>query len=231
MSNEKIKLPPVLENTDAAVDIMNKLVIPTVQKNRCMTINALLGFGIVFMSFGFAYVLPLKEVKPYIISVSSTTGEVSTKDATAQNYEPQYNEIKYYANLFFKKALTVLPGRVEESLTQARRLAKGKASRVLREQIIEGMKPVLKSVSDINYTQTYTPINVSVIPGELKTLIVRFSLTERGKDSHEKTTYYNANVRYEIIPPKTEKEIMENPIGFYVVDFAMTEDISSKGGK
>jgi hypothetical protein len=67
MSKEKIKLPPVLENTDAAVDIMNGLVIPTVQKNRCMAINALLGLGVVFMAFGFAYVLPLKEVKPYII--------------------------------------------------------------------------------------------------------------------------------------------------------------------
>lgn len=231
MSKDKLKLPPALTNTDAAVDIMNRLVVPTVQKNRCMAINAMLGVAMVVVGLAVATILPLKEVKPYIISVDAVTGEASARDAIAQTYEPQYNEIKYHANLFFKNALTVIPGRVEENLANARRLVRGKAARVLREQIIEGMKPVLKSITDINYTQTYNPINVSIIPGEIKALSVRFYVTERTKDAAEKTTYYNAIVRYEIISPKTESEILENPIGFYVVDFSMTEDVSSKGAK
>lgn len=221
-----IPLPSILQNPDVIEDVMQRYVIPTVAKNRALTINWIMGVVIVILVVSLASLFPLKENIPYYIQVNELTGEAKAVNAIAQSYEPKEAQIKFYANKFFEHAMTIEAGRVDYHISQARQLVRGKATSVFREQILEGMKPVFRSASDISLTQSYDAKGTNLLSEKDKTALVRFSTTERKKDGRPLVKDWQATVRYDVVTPKTEKEILGNPLGFYIVDFNLTEEVS-----
>lgn len=219
-------LPSILQNPDAIEDVMQRYIIPTVAKNRALTINLIMGIVIVILVIALVSLFPLKEVTPYYIQVNALTGEAKAVNVMAQNYEPTEAEVKFYSNKFFEHAMTIEPGQVDSHISQARQLVRGKATSVFREQILEGMKPIFRSASDISLTQSYDAKGTNILSVKDKTVLVRFSTTERKKDGRPVVKDWQATARYDIVPPKTEKEILGNPIGFYLVDFNLTEEVS-----
>lgn len=221
-----VPVPSLLQNPDAVQDLMQRFVIPTVSKNRVLTVNVIQGIVIAILGILIISLFPLKETVPYYIEVNEFTGEAKAINAMTTEYEPEEASVKFYANKFFEHAMTIEAGRVDDHLAEARRLVRSKAASVLREQIIEGMKPVFRSASDITLTQSYDPKGTNILSKKDKSVLVRFTTTERKKDSKPLVRDWQATVRYEIIPPKTEKEILTNSLGFYIVDFNLTEEIS-----
>lgn len=227
MSDKKVKFPTpsVMQNPDAVEDLMERFVKPAISRNRTLTIVTVQGVVISVLSILLIMIFPLKQIVPYYIDRNKDTGEAISRSVMTQEYEPTDAEIKYYSNKFFENAMTIEPGRVDYRLAEAGKLVKGKANLLLREQIIEGMQPVYRSASDLTLTQTYNVSGTNILSKQDKSILVRFSTIERTKDAKPKIKNWQVTARYNIVPPKSEKEILNNPLGFYIVDFAMTEEI------
>lgn len=192
-----------------------------VEKSRWFTIAVAEMVCIVALVIAIATMMPLKTVVPYVIKVSSE-GNVTATAAGVQAYKPEEREIRYFLSQWVTKLYTLDHSLTEQHyLPEAYALTRDKAIDEFTSWIDQN-KPLVVLQSNPTLTQSVIVKSISFVQEGVA--LVRFRFESR---TTEKVIITDRllTIHYAVIPPKTEKEIYENPIGLFITHFAVSEDI------
>lgn len=167
--------------------------------------------------------LPLVQVVPYVVKVGQD-GSVTASRAGAQKYEPGTAEKQYFLAQWTIKLMTLDRFMTKQYLTDAFLLATGKASAEMNDWF-EKNKPFEALAKDPSLTRSVTVRSVTFI--QEGAALVRISTEARsmGQRAAERKNLL-LTIHYVVIPPTTEKEIFDNPIGLFVTHFDINEDMT-----
>ena len=166
--------------------------------------------------------VPLKTVEPYVVRVADN-GSVATERAAAQRYQPGRAERTYFVSRWTQQVLTLDPFLTERQLAEAYRMTSGLAT----QQLLDWMKsdrPIERLKKDAGLHRSVSIVTVA--PLDDNVLQVRVRTETRSLAAAAQTRAYLITVHYAIVPPRTEAEIIRNPIGLYVTRFNIAEEMS-----
>lgn len=174
-----------------------------------------------------AALAPLKTAVPYVVKIEDT-GRVSVEAAAAQRYVPGKNEIDYALARWVRNLLTIdsysTSNPARNNVIEAYVMTRGRAS----EQFVEWFRAA-RPVEAVNQDPTLSRVvqvrNVLTVK-EGEAVIIRVVTETRSAKQKPVTENQMVSIRYAIVPPKTEKEILENPIGLVITDFSVSKDLT-----
>lgn len=173
-----------------------------------------------------AFMAPLKTVVPYVIRVDKAGG-VSAAAAAAQRFRPDENQIAYGLARWVMNMLTIdryLTGDPKHNnVLEAYLMTRGEAAREFDEWFRKA-QPLAAVREDPSLTRVVHIRNwVALQDGGM---IFRVETVRRAMNAKPVTRHLQIAIHYIVVPPQTEQQIMANPLGLYVTDFAITEDLS-----
>lgn len=195
---------------------------PIVERNKLVSAVLSLSFVIGLMAIAIASMMPLKEVKPYVIE-SDATGAVTPKPAAAQDFTPSTNQVRKSLYDWTILAFSVEPDRVAANLTQAYDFLRGSAIERFTTEIINDRKPIERSKKDLTYRVNVSVISTNVLADGRALVRFKTKETARNLDKPIEATWA-LNIQTSFDPPKTEEEIFKNPIGIYIIDFSLARE-------
>lgn len=193
-----------------------------VEKNRYFMLLLISLLAIVALAISFSFLMPMKTVVPYAIRVHDD-GTVDAQIMTQANYVPGEPEKRYFIGQWVEGILTIDPTLSEIYLPASYRMTMGRATEELRK-MIETQKPIERAKID-GIKRKAEVTNISFITPEVAMVVVD-TVTSRKGYTGEIREKYRVSVKFSIIQPKTEEEIMNNPIGLYVSDYTINKDIN-----
>jgi type IV secretion system protein VirB5 len=223
MANEV--LPPIaIVDSKALIawfEIYGKTIV---DRNTLITAVIGLSFSIAALAFGFSSLLPLKEVRPYVIETNDA-GDTRVKPADAQEYTPTKNQVRKTFYDWVKLSFGVEQGHVQDNLVKSYIFLRGDAIDTFKKEIILERKPIEKSTKDASFR-----INVDIISTNVMndgTAIVRFRTKEFSKANEKPIeTTWTLTAKFRIDQPKDEETIYKNPVGLYIIDFHFSKEFN-----
>lgn len=166
--------------------------------------------------------MPLKTVVPYVIKVADN-GSVIARNAATSDFVAGEKEISYFMVEWTKNLMTLDRQLTERNLKAAMRRTSGVASSQL-SKFVTDTKPfiALSEMPDLVRT-----VDIITMPAEIanKVMMLRIETVARNAKEVLVTKRYQLTLHYALAPPKTEQEIMDNPIGFFITDFKLSEEL------
>lgn len=169
---------------------------------------------------------PLKTVVPYVIQVDKS-GAVSAASALARRYVPGQNEIAWGLSRWILDMLTIdryLTGDPRRNnVLEAYAMTRGKAVAEFNDWFA-AENPIRALAQDPSLTRVVHIRNwAAVHEGEM---IFRVTTVRRSSGAKQGATEnLMLSIHYIVVPPKTEQEIMTNPLGLFVTHFALQRDL------
>jgi type IV secretion system protein VirB5 len=166
--------------------------------------------------------MPLKTVEPYVVKVADNGLAIADR-AAAQSYRPGRAERTYFVSRWVQQLLTVDPYLTERQLAEAYRMTSGLAT----QQMLDWMKadrPIERLQKDPGLSRSVAIVTVAPLDETVMQVRVRAETRSLGSAVQSRTL--QVTVHYAIVPPKTEAEIIQNPIGLYVTRFNVAEELS-----
>lgn len=169
--------------------------------------------------------LPLKEVRPYVVEVNSSTGVVN-RPVEVLKIDPNLAVIKSELARWTEAMYTLDPLRTREAQRWATERvadkAVGQAAEFrARERVYERITREPDLVREAK---------VSAVDASQKgTAFVFVTTTERlgaGTPSDEQIKRYRLTINYKLLPPTDEVKLIANPLGLYVTFFSDVEERS-----
>ncbi len=171
--------------------------------------------------------LPLQRIQPYVVEVNKITGEVRAADVAlaAKGYKPDDATKSYWLVEFVKHSLTIDPRRdvTEENIRQAGAKTRGKAATQLAEYL-RRTQPIKTIMDDPDFSRRVTVRAVTFLKSS-NTATVQVQTEDLTKGRSTDTRRYIVKLDYAFSEPASMAEILQNPIGMYVIDYAINEDI------
>lgn len=193
-----------------------------VERNRYAVIAAILAGVCVTQSLALWQLTPLKTVEPWVVTVNEATGAPDAQRAAAQHYAPGEKEIQYFLARFVSLMWEIDRYKSKENLIQAAGMTidegAGKLNGWINENNIFGR---LKE----NDSLTRTVAINSVTQLDKGAAIVRISTVERGLNVPEKRAKWLITLHFKLIPPETAADILKNPLGIYIHNMTIQEDL------
>lgn len=195
-----------------------------VDKRRYFFIALVLGAVCIVQALAITTILPLKEIVPYVIGFDKESGGPKVTNVVVEKYKPGEPELRYFLAKWVTKLLTIDRYTMQRDLNEAYYMTRGKAS----DQFTDFMgtdNPVKQITADLTLARTVEISSVNFVSEGA--VIVRVTTTGRSAASSAKvdTKKLAITVHYIHVPPKTEKEIFENPLGLFVTHFAITKEL------
>lgn len=198
-----------------------------VANRRLFLVVLALAAVVVAQAIALAALTPMKTVVPYIVKIEDS-GRTSLEVAGAQRYVPGQREIDYALARWVRNLLTIdsymTSNPQRNNVLEAYVMTRGKAS----EQFVEWFRAT-KPVEAVNQDPTLTRVvqvrNLLYVK-EGEAVIIRVTTETRSAKQQPVTENQMVTIHYTIIPPKTEKEILENPIGLVITHFAISKDLT-----
>lgn len=170
-----------------------------------------------------AFVLPLKEVRPWVVEINPSNGVVN-RPVEVQRIDPNVAVIKAELGRWAEAVYSIDPIRSSESLRWANARTADKAVGQFaefrsRERIFERINREPDMVREVRVTA----VDVS----QKGTAFIFLSTSERvgtAPPAPDKTKKYRVTLNYKLMPGTQEKEVLANPLGLYVTFFADTEE-------
>lgn len=212
---------PITAYQQAKAEWAERMGTPIVEKNRWFLIAVMLGIALILGMVGYNYLLPLKTVEPFVIEVDKLTGESRASSMRATSYVPQDREVRYFIAKWIRQLVNIDPS-TPDALQAAYGTTRGTAVEEFKDflkktNVFAEIKndPSLRritEISSINFIQE-------------RVAIVRIVTTTRSTSVAASEKRYVVNINFELEPPKEERELMANPIGFYVTHFDFREEL------
>lgn len=170
-----------------------------------------------------ATVLPLKEVRPWVVEVNPTTGVVN-KPVQIDRIDPNTAVIKSELARWAEAVYMIDPLRSSEALRWANARTADKAVAQFaefraREKIYERMR----TEPDMVREAKVAAVDVS----RKGTAFIYVTTSERvgaGAAAPEKTKRMRVTLNYRLVPPTQEADLLTNPLGLYVTFFSDIEE-------
>jgi type IV secretory pathway TrbF-like protein len=171
--------------------------------------------------------MPLKTIQPYVVEVNKMTGEARAASAgiSAKNFQPGEAERTRVLAQFVDNVLGIDPRKdiTSDRIERASEVARGKASEQLASHLRK-TTPIKVILEDPNFSRRVTVRAVNFIrDASTASIQVRIEDQTVGRPATQKN--YIVKADYAFDPPKNLDEITRNPLGMYVIDFAINEDV------
>lgn len=187
-----------------------------------MFILAVIAMGLVVVTvFAFFQSASDNVAQPWLVEVNPETGLVD-RPVRITSVRPSDAVIKAELARWATKVFTIdkvlTPDYFRDAIVMSRGLAISQFSEFRVSQDI-----VARMVQDptIQRTPTITSVDVSQSGVAFVFLTTREA---RANISGTETTRYRLTLKYEISPPKTEREILNNPLGLFVTSMNVSEE-------
>lgn len=195
---------------------------PVVERNRYFLICLGLLIALTAACIALALMAPLKTVVPFVLE-KSEEGAVQPAPQTAQQYQPGTSEKRYFIAQWVRQLLTIDPPLTERYLSEAYRVTRGKAT-VEFTDWVQRTAPMAELKRDPTLTRTVSISSVSLIQDQVA--LVRVSTERRnGGNPMAGREKFVLTIHFATVPPKTEEELLGNPIGLYVTHFLVNADL------
>lgn len=170
-----------------------------------------------------AMLLPLKEVRPWVVEVNPGTGVVN-RPVEVQRVDPNIGVVKAELARWVEAVYTIDPLRTSDLLRWANGRAADKAVGQFaefrsRERIFDRIQREPDMVREVRITA----VDVS----QKGTAFIFLSTTERtGAQTPppEKTKRYRVTLNYRFSPATQERDLLANPLGILVTFFSDAEE-------
>lgn len=170
-----------------------------------------------------ATLLPLKEVRPWVVEVNPTNGVVN-RPVEVQRIDPNLAVVKAELARWAEAVYAIDPLRTSEALRWANARTADKAVGQFgefraRERIFERINREPEMVREVKVTA----VDVS----QKGTGFIFLTTTERlgaTPPDPAKTKKYRVTVNYRLVPATQERDLLTNPLGLFVTFFADTEE-------
>lgn len=180
-------------------------------------------FAIVAMAITIMMMMPLKTVVPYIVEVNKE-GQPTSAPVAMKSYNPGDAEKKYFLAEWSTQLLTLDRYFTNTNLLAAYSRVRDKATSEFGAYVEEN-KPAEALRLDPNLTRIVKIRSVAFV-SEGAALVRAGLETRSGKGQTVQRKNVILTIHYSLIPPKTEQEILDNPIGLFVTHFAVSEDLN-----
>ncbi len=193
-----------------------------VERNRYFVCCVLLCIALGASAMALAFLMPLKRVVPYIVRVADN-GAVALSPASAQEYVPRQPERAYFLARWVSNLLALDAYLTERQLTEAYAQTRGLAS----PEFIDWLKqnrPLERLRKEPSLVQTVAINTVTPLQDEVVQVRVRCEL--RSLSLAPEVRRFQVTLRYILVPPVTEAEIIKNPIGLFVTHFTVNEELA-----
>jgi type IV secretory pathway component VirB8 len=168
-------------------------------------------------------VLPLKEVRPWLVEINPTSGLVS-RPVEVQRIDPNVAVVKAELARWAEAVYAIDPLRSSESLRWANQRTADKAVGQFaefrsRERIFERINREPDMVREVKVTA----VDVS----QRGTAFIFLTTSERvgsGTPAPDKARKFRITLNYKMVTANQEKDLLVNPLGLYVTFFSDTEE-------
>lgn len=194
-----------------------------VERNRYFIALVILALLALAEGGAIYHMMPLKTVVPYVVKVADN-GSVVTSNVATANFQAGEKEISYFLIEWTKNLMTLDKQLTEHNLKAAMRRTSGVASTQLSEHVrLTQPFVALSKTPDLVRT-----VDVITMPAQIaeKVVMLRVETISRTATQALPKKRFQVTLRYEISPPKTEQEIMDNPIGLFITDFKLSEEMT-----
>jgi len=195
---------------------------PIVERNRWFIFSMVLTCALVASLTALNMLMPLKTAVPYIVKVDQATGEIGAKPIAASGYKPGDSEKKYFLTRWIKNVIDLEPTITERNLRDAFGFIRGKAIDEYKDYMTL-TKPLARLREERTLTRKTDIVSFNFMTDN--TANVRFQTEERQAGAIPVIKRYAAFITYEIVPPMTDKDIVENPLGLFITHFTISEEI------
>lgn len=187
----------------------------------------LLGMFVVIgaMALALSALLPLKEVRPFVVRDNPKTGEVSVPPQTAvTQFTPSQDNIMFFVRRWVVAAFSIQP---QLTTTSYQPLAlsglRGKNAIAQYEAMRASDKALERMSIDPTLVREVEILSISPVAGSERGVVANLLLrtTFKGQITEERKLL---TLYYEILPPKSEDDRRVHPIGLYIVDFKLADN-------
>ena len=170
-----------------------------------------------------AIILPLKEVRPWVVEINPSTGIVN-RPVQVERIDPNLSVVKAELARWVEAVYTIDPLRSSELLRWANSRSADKAVGQFtefrgRERIFERIRNEPEMVREVKVT--------AVDATQRGTAFIFLTVTERvgsQPPSAEKIKRYRVTLNYRLSPATQEAELLANPLGILVTFFSDAEE-------
>lgn len=169
--------------------------------------------------------MPLKERIPYFVVARQDTGQVSVSTDEAQKFVPSALNIKYFAAKFIRELLTIDPYRTKSELLPAARmmvLSKGKAQ---FNQFLQADHVLERMDRDPSLVRQVQIRHIVILPGAPNVVSADVKLVTLSSTAAPVTVTKTVTLHYALMPVSDENQALTDPIGFYVTQFEIDEEL------
>lgn len=191
-----------------------------VERNRNFLLSLFLAIGMTAMGVAIYFMLPLKTVVPYVVRVADN-GSVTASNAATTDFTPGDKEISYFLVEWTRNLMTLDKQLTEHHLKTAMRRTSGVASSQLTD-FVRRTKPFAALSETPDLVRTFEVVTMPTHIAD-KVAMLRIETVSRNAAKELKRQRYQVTLRYAISAPKTEHEILDNPIGLFITDFRLDE--------
>lgn len=197
---------------------LNTLEAPKVESRRQSLIIALLVLAVAMLATAIALMVPLQRKVPYFLEVETATGAVSVSGRVAEAFEPTEPAIRYFLRRWVIDTYTI-DEAVRLRLGRSLSYLRGNAIQQFERLIMERERPLPLIAENPQHRRS---VEIVAQPSFIadNAVITRVALTERGQVIGRR----QITLRFAIIPPTNDEEVMRNPIGLWITDIAIVDE-------
>ncbi|MHB0990152.1 MAG: VirB8/TrbF family protein [Burkholderiales bacterium] len=198
---------------------------PRLEANR-LTVLLLGSFAVnIAVGIALAALMPLKERIPYFVTADKDTGLVQVSTLAAKQFSPNEQNIKYFAAKFVRELLTIDPYRTRnEFLPSAKTVVLSKAKTQV-ENFLTVDNTLERMDKDPSLARNVTLQRITILPSAENVITAIVKLTTISGNRIATTVTKAITLHYVLEPVKSDEEALRNPIGFYVTQFTIDEEM------
>ncbi|MBT9165432.1 MAG: hypothetical protein DDT25_00077 [Chloroflexi bacterium] len=191
---------------------------PRAHARRQNAIITVLAISVAALAIALVMVFPLQERVPYFVKVEQLTGRVELSNQVALRYEPDERAVRYFLSRWVQYSFTIDEAtrpRLLEAYSYMRGAAVGQFERV----ILETEDPLGRLEKNPAFRRSVEIVSPPQIVAE-GSVVMRIALVE-GRNVVGRR---QINLRYALIPPKDDRDLMRNPIGLWITNLNVVNE-------
>jgi type IV secretory pathway TrbF-like protein len=195
---------------------------PALVGNARMFVVACAALAVAVAAVGGMYQLSIKSTAtPWLVEVSKDGGVLS-KPVRIESIQPNRAVVKAELAKFIRQIFTLDIALTPRYFREANVMTSGLATTKFSEfRVLENVAQRLSKEPDMTRIPTVTSVDMSQ-----EGIAFVFLSTEetRGAITGVAKSKWRVTLKYAMNPPKTEAEILENPLGLYITDLNITQE-------
>ena len=169
--------------------------------------------------------MPLKERVPYFVEVEQVTGRVASSERAAKTFVADENNKRYFIKDWVQAMFSIDQARTKAILLpRAKSMTRSKATNQYSEWM-DRDQTLLRMIEEPELSRSVELRSISFVPGAENVAIIRALFHTEGKYGGRKTEGRVITVTFALIPPETDEEILQNPIGLFITEFNVDSEV------